>query len=778
MKTKTLYAKSDGEPLIDHLNKVEEFSLAIYSNIFINDEFEYENLNGKKIVSITAKLHDIGKATWGFQKILMGRKKKTGFKFSHGEIAWSFLIKHLDLGLTRTEIEIIANIIYWHHGISNKLNSNTLYEIYSELSESDIEVMENLIIEIFGKESILEEPREGDVDQKKTPLYYTSQKPTLNVANLIIRNCVLSADRLVSEMGLNYDKKDIQKTIDGILNRNGSFYIKESPFEDSKRFDIQREVALNSIGKTTIVNGPGGWGKTLFSLIWLSNEFSKKKGIYVLPTNTMSEQLYISICNELKNSNNLKNVSVELFLTGEVQESHNKTDDQPFTSDIIVTNIDNFLALSTKNEHSKKLFMLSGADVIFDEFHEFVSDSALFSLFIEVMKIRNQYTDSRTLLLSATPMKLSYLWDTITDKTIMLPNEKEHFSAVHNKKHKIKTSVYDNINDIVPNSENQLIKFNAIKNAQDYYNGINNGSNKNVENFDLSPQIVHSKYERAKLKEKINNIFKFFGKSGKRNEKKPVVVSTPILQTSLDISFGGLIDCVFSFDRFLQAIARADRWGDYLNEIIKVQLVRLTNNRSERILIENLYSIELSNLFFELMETLSGKEFTINELYILYNKFYIDNEKLFTKFINKKRNESLKKLESVYPKKYFGEKEENFIIAGGNKLRTTNNNETFVIFPKEGGGYTEPFSTPIYNSYTAEFDEPQNIEYLLLEAMKWIERSGDERYDYSKILEKSKRSRRSLLEHIRIEGKKSTTPYIAFNQYYDNELGLIKRTKK
>jgi hypothetical protein len=41
-------------------------------------------------------------------------------------------------------------------------------------------------------------------------------------------------------------------------------------------------------------------------------------------------------------------------------------------------------------------------------------------------------------------------------------------------------------------------------------------------------------------------------------------------------------------------------------------------------------------------------------------------------------------------------------------------------------------------------------------------------------LEKRKRSRRSLLEHIRIEGKKSTTPYISFNYVYDDELGLIK----
>lgn len=766
METKKLYAKSDGEPLIDHLNKVENFSLAIYSNTFVNDEFEYEHLNAKKIISITSKLHDIGKATKGFQRFLTGRKKKTGFKFSHGEIAWSFLMKHLDFGLTFDEIEIISNNVYWHHGISHKLNSNKLFEIYSELSESDIERLKNVVKEILGHNSILNEPREGDIDQNKTPLYYDPEKPSLNTANIIIRSCVLSADRLVSEMGVNYDVNNTQKTIDNILNRKGSFYLKECPFNDPSRFNLQREIVLNSIGRTTIIHGPGGWGKTFFSLQWLSNEFSIRKGCYVLPTNTMSEQLYISVCNELKNSNNLSNVSVELFLTGEVQRSHNKTDDIPFSSDIIITNIDNFLSLSTKNEQSKYFFMLSGVDVIFDEFHEFVSDSALFSLFIEVMKIRHQYTDSRTLLLSATPMKLSYLWDTVIDKTVILPNEKEHYPAVHDKKYHITTKVCNDIEDIIPDNENQLIKFNAISNAQEYYKIIKEK---------YKPFVIHSKYEKSRVIEKIGDIFKLFGKNNNRNEKKPIVISTPILQTSLDLSFGGLIDCVFSFDRFLQAIARADRWGDYLKEIIEVQLVKLSNNRPEDTLIKSLYSIELSSLFYQTMQSLSGKKLTLNELYEIYNKFYIDNEKLLKKYINKKKNESLNNLGLVYPKKYIGEKDDNVIFAGGNKLRTTTNNEIWVIYEKTSGGYTEPFSVPIYTSHTIDFDEPPNIENLLFDTMDLIQKNGETRYDYKKILDKRKRSRRSLLDFIRNEARKSTSPYIVFNYIYDDELGLIKK---
>ena len=765
MNSSVLYAKSDGELLKNHLENVRIFALKIFSKTYSVKNFEYENIDGEKIVSITAKLHDICKATKGFQKILLGKSKKSGYMFSHGELAWAFIIKHIDLGLTNKEIEIIANNIYWHHGITNKMGVDNLYKIYSEFNEDDIETIRNLVIDLFDERAVLDEPREGDVDQTKTPLFYYSDKPSLNIANIIIRSCLLGADRLVSELGKNFKEDNIGNVIDFYLKKNGSYYLKDCPFDDDTRFIIQRNIVINSKNNTLIVKGPGGWGKTLLGLIWSSTEFSDKKTIIVYPTNTMSEHAYISVYNELENSNNLSNTSMELFLTGEIKNSHNKKCDEPFTSDIIITNIDNFLSLNTKNNESKNLFMLSGVDVIFDEFHEFVSNSALFSLFINVMKIRHQYTKSRTILLSATPMNLSYLWDTYMNKTEILPNENKHYSAIHNKKYKINTKIYDNVIDIIPNNNgNQLIKFNVIKNAQEYYTHIKDNHN----SF-----IVHSKYEKDVVKNKIHQIFKWFGKGNNKNEKKPVVVSTPILQTSLDISFSSLIDMLFSFDSFLQAIARADRWGNLDVNIINVDLVKLNGNKSENMLIRELYSKILSELFFDLINSLSGKEMTINELYVQYNQFYVKHKHELQNFIRTKQNESLKNLEMVYPKRFFGEKNSDLMFAGGNKLRTTSNSEIWVVYQKNDGTFTEPFSVCLYENFSIEFDEPPNIETLLFDRMEFIQ-ERDERYDYSKLIKKRKRSRRSLLEDIRKSAIISKTPYFVFNRIYDNELGIIK----
>ena len=65
-----------------------------------------------------------------------------------------------------------------------------------------------------------------------------------------------------------------------------------------------------------------------------------RKIIWVCPRNTVGESVYDTIIGELK-SFGFDNISVELFLTNQVEKStHNSTG---FESDIIVTNVDNYL---------------------------------------------------------------------------------------------------------------------------------------------------------------------------------------------------------------------------------------------------------------------------------------------------------------------------------------------------------------------------------------------------------------------------------------------------
>ena len=107
------------------------------------------------------------------------------------------------------------------------------------------------------------------------------------------------------------------------------------------------------------------------------------------------------LMNELREMLNIT-PSVELFLSGEVVFS-DINNNSGFESDIIVTNIDNFLSPSVKTTFADKLFLMNTADVVFDEYQELMTDEALLSAFINMIRVRHRYTKARTLLLSATP---------------------------------------------------------------------------------------------------------------------------------------------------------------------------------------------------------------------------------------------------------------------------------------------------------------------------------------------------------------------------------------
>jgi CRISPR/Cas system-associated endonuclease/helicase Cas3 len=107
---------------------------------------------------------------------------------------------------------------------------------------------------------------------------------------------------------------------------------------------------------------------------------SDRKLIWVCPRNVIAESVYRSILCEISNVVENK-LTVELYLSGEVQESHNHKS-HGFESDIIVTNIDSFLKPSFDLSNSDKIIQILNCDIVFDEFHEFQTQVALFACFV------------------------------------------------------------------------------------------------------------------------------------------------------------------------------------------------------------------------------------------------------------------------------------------------------------------------------------------------------------------------------------------------------------
>lgn len=739
-----ILAKSNGIPMSVHSINVDNVSSEILNKmLIIPDE------KSVKVLKFTSLLHDIGKSTKEFQsKSLHG--KKSNNKFRHNEIGWAFLYRYLNVELDI--LDLILDGVYWHHGISNTLCKFNHIDILESITEEDILTMKSMLIELVGEEYLLSTPRdENDFIGENTPRYYiTKDRDNFTEKSIINRTCVISADRIVSK----YEDENIDTIdINSIIEKENNFIIDKCPKEfNLTRFNEQCNVAnIASSGKTTIIKAPTGFGKTLTGLIY--NSLGNKKLLWVCPRNDIAKNMYHEIIN-LLHILKITNVRVELFITGEIKKSNfNSPKESGFISDIIVTNIDNFLKPTIDSNNSRHLFLINTADVVFDEYHELISESSLFAGFINIMKIRNQRSNCRTLLLSATPPPIHKLWDTISNKTLVLPDEEHHYNAAHNKQYKI--NVIRELPDISKNSSS-LIIFNSISFAQ-----------KNKKLYGCE-NLIHSHFEQIDRDEKIQILLKEFGVNSDKTLNKPNVIGTHILQSSLNISFHKIYDSVLSPESTIQRPGRCNRFGEF--DISEITIFK-SSDKSEIKMKDILYSRNLSDIWFEYIEKYNGTKLTLNELYVIYNSFSKQYETLILEFIRRKYNESVMTLSDIYPYKYPENlRKTNILTAGSNKLRS-NGKEIFVISKYYNSDeWTEPFNETIYDSIAIDFNETGSVRSRILGVMKKLRDTNDQRYEYNSIIDKKDKI---TLDEIRKEGKKSNTPYIRFDKVYHPEYGLI-----
>lgn len=792
MNIEDMLAKSTGVKLITHNRNVAIVSEHIAKKLLVSPTKEEI-----ETIRVTGLLHDIGKMTEDFQDLLKIKKTKRNSKnkFLHNEIGWAFLTKYFNTEDLKISSEHVNNMIYWHHGIYNKFNTTYSGTIIDSLSKDDIDLMKKILVELLGENSLL--PEDKTREEGKSPLFYrdSDNYREYNRFFSVNRTCLISADRIVSQLEDDYlkennnylviTKANISEILDNILdekiNKTVPYSITKPIEFDGERYDNQKLISESCSDNTTIIKAPAGYGKTLVGLLWSS--LNNKKTIWVVPRNEIAYSIYDSIIEEL-NILNLGHVKVELFLTGtimnrnyDVKEDNNYNGENGFTSDIIITNIDNFEAPSVKDNIADRLFITHSANIVFDEFHEFVSELPFFACFINLMRVRHQDTNSKTILLSATPIDISYLWDG-GNKTLMLPNTENHYPAIHDRKYKIRV-VDEFIHDV---KGSELIVFNSVFEAQ-YHMSITKDA-----------VLYHSQFNEEDRKKRFSYVHKEYGKNSIKNLDKPTLISTSIIQASLNISVRALYDSLMSPEASLQRIGRLGRFTinyDY-NSDLTYTLFKVKNRKnetnfsgSERYVIDNIYyDNELSELWYQEMLKYNNKELTLDEIYNIYNEHVKKNSNARKAFFNKKYRKSLSYLIKVYPKKivYKDSPEKITMTAGSNKLRSVGNEIFFIVNEYDlnkdkiiEDRYVGPFTTNIYSNIEKDFDEDINkIKTKLIKSMKSIDKMKDERFDYSKIL---KNANKIALEDIRSYGRKSNSPYIRYDTFYVPNYGLIKWIK-
>lgn len=752
-----ILAKSNGISLSIHSKNVSETAEKLMKKVLYKPEYINTDIELFEISRIGGLMHDIAKSISTFQKMLKKEDTEDNQKnkFRHNEIGWAFLYTYLNV--EKTKLDLILDMVYWHHGISNKLNDFDSDQILDSIPNKDVEIltMKKVLVELLGQDYLLNSPR-CDNYGKKTPLYYNiieDNNDTFTERTILCRSCLISADRLISNLEEFSCDYNIDDEISKITTKN-KFTISElnRPSHYIKsRFDKQIEIS-NSCGKTTIVKGPGGFGKTLLGMIWTAS--SDKKALWVCPRNGVAESAYISIKNEIDALG--LNIKIELFLTGEVKDA-NYDIKNPFTSDIIITNIDNFLSPTVSTRFADRLFLINVADVIFDEFHELVSEAALFACFVNIMKVRHLNTDSRTVLLSATPIKMDFLWNKINNNTLILPDDNTHYNAAHNRL----TNV--NVIECLPPLEksNSLYLMNAISNSQEYKNQYK------------CDDLIHSGFIDSDKDLKIKNLYNLYGKHSQRNIPKGNIMGTRIIQASFDISFQKVFESVLSPEATMQAYPRGDRWGDYSTPATYTTFRIKDTDVAENKVRDILYSKKLTDTWFDYFKQFNGTQMTLNDLYCEYNTFSKIYATEIKSYIQRKFRESVEKLSKIYPNHFKVTKKSKIKTAGGNKLRTIGN-EIFVITKYYNSNtFTDPISTRIYKDFDKDFKETPAQRGRILGAMKAITESGDTRFDYEDIINNKK----NTLDDIRKCAIKSNTPYIRFDKVYHPKYGNISEDR-
>lgn len=741
---KNIFAKSDGTTLKAHSIEVAKKAKEL-AEMLTND---------KEIIAstvIAALFHDIGKCTKGFQEHLLNNTYQD--YIPHNILSASIVHTHLNIKCDESKNlinNIIRSILYHHPTNFKKIGINTIdnWDYTDAISSIDSIMINSFIdemIEIYDSYDFSLELHKKLTTSKHdiTDSYFVDGNYK-DVTFFIISNVVKFADFLASS-GNNYFD-----FINGKYPSNINF-IKPNNYDD--RFDIQMDYADKSSNhRLALFEAQTGFGKTMLGIKYLLN--NGKKGYWVCPRNTIAEGLYRTITKELKALGLSDTVSVALLLTNKWIHGNRECD-------IIITNIDNFVRPTTRTDSNVYSFNMLYCNCIFDEFHEYVDDQALMALFNVVLKSRFKCNNSKTLLLSATPI-MNFVKEMKNDENFMY--YRYDYEPLMTKKIQIKFS--DKLNKDFLMQQNWLILVNTVNRAQDIY------TNGYVDN------IIHARFTESDLIERLETLYKEHGK----NCGIPTTwVATNILSTGIDASFNNILMSQPTPERSIQAGGRCDRWGEcstipiwcFVNDDTDFVEKRGIDVFTDRIFASKFYDF-LTATFKD------GEVITMRDMYNARISFYDKENEYYNKLFKETLKNSIKNLRKL-TYEYSSKNNDETVKYISKKPSLRNNGDTISFFFKVKDDVTGNFIDEIMQGDNRVLDETilkkeKSIDYIF----ESIKNAGVTPYFKNiKQMENLYENRTLFWDVVYNKAVCSETPLLIGNNYYYNKkIGLYKKNNK
>jgi len=602
--------------------------------------------------------------------------KKTG-KLSwqnyprHNEISLLFFELLSDTSLNKDSVERIKHVIYWHHAKPiRKTEFKKLIDIYNKLEDFENkyrEIFDNLKgvfssieeiandygednLTIFSLKKVNSDDIENLIEGVDLPLYkrYSTKEKidgyknniSFNAKNDLARTAIVTADRLISKITAQELEDHIkQKTLDDLLD---NIFFKErglkvhlqacldyfnKKYPNSERNQAQNRVAVELADEEIdigVLNGPAGCGKTKIALEW-ALETNAKKIYWICPRVQVCEGIYT----DLSSDEYLANANIEI-VTGEIKKRRirAKEEETPeselFSSDIVITTIDQIVNSITTHKHITTLMDFMNAHVVFDEYHEYITMSGFNLLFAELIEAKKMQQNDETLpnalLVSATPNPLF-----IKDFLEIQEDNIIGMQSFNDSTYKIEFVEVSDDNE----AENSLKQKQKEKEVFVISNTAIMAQRSFIEHQDSESSILfHAKFTKHDKEFLFGEVFNAFKKNG--TKKYEVLRSGPVVQASLNITCRKMISEMTHAENFLQRLGRLDRFGEY--DEINIYTIAVTqgviegkSKDSTSRFLKELDTLQSTKAWYDFLQNnLVDKEYKINDFYKFYETFYKD----------------------------------------------------------------------------------------------------------------------------------------------------------
>lgn len=539
MKQEEILAKSingTGETLYSHLYNAMTYceKMTIYKNKYLIKKI---SIRKSKYIG---GFHDIAKASPIFQERL-----DPNFSYDYAdpfrhEIGFLFF---LSLIPKTYQNDVIEGIIAHHKSIVNdgsKLGLIDLINYYGEEKTFEMHFGDGLWIN-DALDILKELGFKTKIIDKETAYtnFINGCEICKNISSTngcsFYRGLLISSDHYVSALNPN------ESNIELFVKPDISFYNRKSEL-------YPLSLKKNSKKRHTLVIAPTGAGKTDFLM-----RRCKGRIYYTLPFQASLNAMYNRFKNDLDNSDIRILHGSSKFLVDNTEEINLQ---RLVGSSIKVLTPYQLLSITfCAKGYESILFDISGCDVILDEIHTYSELLKPYLANLISILVNNK---CRVHIGTATIPTILYNQileilgkDNVYEVSL---NEEEQNTFNRHRIHKIddenSTDIINVIENSINNNEKLLLCFNTVNKADDFYKKIK------LLYPDVESMIIHSRYrrkDRKYLEELLMNKF------NKVKNKTCIVVSTQVIEVSIDIDFDCMITECAPIDSLIQRFGRVNR---------------------------------------------------------------------------------------------------------------------------------------------------------------------------------------------------------------------------